>query len=252
MGDKVYLIVLLVIVFILLIVLVYIIKFIIDKFQVKDTSISDTNRIYDLLQQITCELDRTGCEYIMTGGTLLGAVRHGGLIPWDDDADLAILNKTPKEILEILKPLEKNNIISYEHIRGNIIIVKFRDWGTSIDIFFMAKSNPMDNGIIGDKIGDINSDKNKVYRYLPPFDLQYKKEWFTDEELYPLKAYEFGPLVLSGPNDYKNFLNRTYKGWERIASKWNHNTFVVKDVETDIFEPKLPDNNFNLHLCKLH
>ena len=45
--------------------------------------------------ELLCEADRIcrkcGISYNIIAGTLLGAVRGGGFIPWDDDADIALL-----------------------------------------------------------------------------------------------------------------------------------------------------------------
>lgn len=202
--------------------------------KVKNIMQIEVNIIYDLLQIVTCKLDNNNIEYIMTGGTLLGAIRNKGLIPYDDDGDIVILSDKVRvdDVLTILRELNKD-IISYIGIKGNVIIVKLRDFETRIDIFFM------------------NKDENGIYRYRFPFNIQYSNEWYKHDELYPLKEYKFGPLLLKGPNMPSKFLDRTYKNWDKMESKWNHNSILaIENNYTKEFIAKLPDSNFVLKQCR--
>ncbi|MBQ9069277.1 MAG: LicD family protein, partial [Eggerthellaceae bacterium] len=49
------------------------------------------------LTQLLHEFDELCCEngidYWISCGTVLGAVRHGGFIPWDDDVDLCMMRE---------------------------------------------------------------------------------------------------------------------------------------------------------------
>lgn len=97
---------------------------------------SDISNI-KLLQQVDLEIvkavaslcDRHNLTYYMIGGTMLGAIRHKGFIPWDDDIDLGMPRKdyekllmiAPKELPEHLKVVNYRNTPHYQYYITRIL-----------------------------------------------------------------------------------------------------------------------------------
>src|SRR5690554_1639551 len=60
-------------------------------------------RLLDILIEVDKLCRRHKIKYWLIAGSLLGAVRHEGFIPWDDDIDISILQKDLKKLKRILK-----------------------------------------------------------------------------------------------------------------------------------------------------
>ena len=122
---------------------------------------------YDILCAFAGFCDKYNISYTLHGGTLLGAVRHNGFIPWDDDVDVIM---SLKEFNRFKKLIKKNPIsgCSFKWIDDkseyySFYFAKLRkqgtympepcfdgldiDWGVWLDIFVYVDKPKTDLGI---------------------------------------------------------------------------------------------------------
>lgn len=113
----------------------------------------------DVMKEIHKQCVANGIEYYLIAGSLLGAIRHGGFIPWDDDIDIAMMRPHYEKFKALFSKLfdtDKYFLQSYDTdaafqpalmrvcIKGTYVDVKSQEHlkhckNTYIDIF------PLDN-----------------------------------------------------------------------------------------------------------
>ena len=127
---------------------------------INEKTLKDAQKI---MLEILIEVDRicmkNNIEYWLADGTLLGAVRHRGFIPWDDDIDICMLKEEYNKFLEIApkelkekfflqtSKYDKNYNFLYPKIRdrNSIFIEKYDSnqekfhQGLNLDIFVMDR-----------------------------------------------------------------------------------------------------------------
>lgn len=110
--------------------------------------------LIEILDYVVSICEKNNLQYCLVYGSALGAYRHHGFIPWDDDMDIAMPRDDYEKFLEIMEKQEnerysiqnekneENYFLSFSKVRKNgtifvesIVEEKYHNNGIYIDIF---------------------------------------------------------------------------------------------------------------------
>jgi len=126
--------------------------------------------LYILLCAFKDICEKNNITYWIQAGTLLGAYRHNGWIPWDDDLDVGMLESDLRKLKEILKDHPIFKIEDYYHFRKDYV-GRFTRFRLKDDSFKCFLDIPVYEYYDGDNIDDAWKD------------ITLKREEFVDRAL---------------------------------------------------------------------
>lgn len=136
-----------------------------DKYKVKKLQ----NVILNIMQYIDKLCASNDIDYYIIGGTALGAIRHGGFIPWDDDLDIAMTRDNYNKFIDICRGSQFDKSKYYfqqERIDWTGYFSKVRLLGTHFEEFATDDSIPLDKqGIFVDIFPLDNVPKGCIKQY---------------------------------------------------------------------------------------
>lgn len=220
----------------------------------KQLTIEDAKQIeLEILDYIDTLCKKHNINYIINYGTLIGAVRHQGFIPWDDDIDLSMPQEDYQRFINIFqKEKSKYKLLSLETDKNyfnNFIKItdsttkiidtrntKTYESGVFLDIFPM---DCFDDPKVIDtcyklesfKLLSFSKHKNIVYKEIQKYSrengqyMAFIPSKFKEKEVFPSGTFkeliltEFEGRMLPVPKKYDQFLTQMYGDYMTSPSK---------------------------------
>lgn len=211
-----------------------------------------STKIYQLVKDVTEVMAAHKVTYWADGGTLLGAIRHKGVIPWDDDADLGVpagdflkVEGMTKDLARMGYQLKKYPLFGYK------VIPKTKE--TQAPSKGGYEWPVLDIFVYDDSI------KGRYSIWTEKARKSWPRAYFNQQGFFPLKTQPFGKIEIKIPGNAKNYLHRQYPKWDQIGFSESHKEHPVPErtfyfYDTYLLRPAphhpLKDRYFSLEQSK--
>ena len=199
----------------------------------------------DILSNVDSFCRKKNIKYSIGYGTLLGAVRHNGFIPWDDDIDICMLREDynrfireyskadtgiyklifgPNNLLPFAKVYDKRTVLIHRN-------AKTRRMGVFIDIF------PLD--VASKNINCFKRDKKEIKFY--KFVVNSKIEKFRPDKSLSRNLWLMVCKIVFSIISLRFIINQWLKS---LSKRNNENSFFVADNVAGLFKNPVARNVF--------
>ena len=225
-------------------------------------NLEETKKIcLNILVQFDQLCKKNGLHYSLAYGTLIGAIRHNGFIPWDDDIDVIMQRDDYERFLNLGSFREEQN--NYGIIHYKMGSRYFYPYAKMFDRRTCLEENGMKNNLFGVYIDIFPIDsagktlasamKNKTkckklekYVLVSMKDTKnttnlLRKLWYSLIKIIPGKIYcdKIEKIALKNKSDHHNFLTNMVWGYDakkEVGAIRNWGDFSLKSFEGYSFD----------------